>query len=170
MRHEHTDRTGHFAALIGLLALLLAVLFGFLGIGVWWIESRFGANMAAGVLIAALALSTATGAALLTHRIMRRTQESASDMIASVADAMRAQAGVQREFARADAARVVADTRRDLIDHQQVVKLADQRARLLLEVEEEKLRLRSFDQQVAQAPAAASLWAPDDSGSIRFVD
>jgi hypothetical protein len=169
MKHEHTDRTGHFAALIGLLALLLGVLFGFLGVGVWWIESRFGANMAAGVLIAALALSTATGAALLTHRIMRRTQESASDMIASVADAMRAQAGVHREIARADAARVVADTRRELIDHQQVVKLADQRAKLLLEVEEEKLRLRGFDQTV-QAPAAASLWAPDDGGAIRFVE
>lgn len=144
MQREHTDRTGYLAALIGLFALLLGVVFGFVGVGVWWIESRFGSNMAAGVLIALLALTTATGAALLTHRIVRRTNEANADMIASITDAMRARASVDRGYAAVDAAHA----KMQLLDHQQVLRLADQRSGLLVDLAVEKERQK-------QAPAAA---------------
>jgi hypothetical protein len=112
------------AALIGLFALLLLVVFGFVGVGVWWIETRFGSNMAAGVLIALLALITASGAALLTYKIMAMTQQNSSDMIASVSDSFRARAQVDRGYAAVDASRA----KMELIDYQQVVRLGDQRA------------------------------------------
>lgn len=149
MRHEHTDRTGYLAALIGLFALLLLVVFGFVGVGVWWIETRFGSNMAAGVLIALLALITASGAALLTYKIMAMTQQNSSDMIASVSDSFRARAQVDRGYAAVDASRA----KMELIDYQQVVRLADQRAGLLVDLERERARLEA-------APAAQTDAAP----------
>lgn len=154
MRHEHTDRTGYLAALIGLFALLLLVVFGFVGVGVWWIETRFGSNMAAGVLIALLALITASGAALLTYKIMAMTQQNSSDMIASVSDSFRARAQVDRGYAAVDASRA----KMELIDYQQVVRLADQRAGLLVDLERERARLEAAP---AVQPDAAPAWLTD---------
>ncbi len=154
MRHEHTDRTGYLAALIGLFALLLLVVFGFVGVGVWWIETRFGSNMAAGVLIALLALITASGAALLTYKIMAMTQQNSSDMIASVSDSFRARAQVDRGYAAVDASRA----KMELIDYQQVVRLADQRAGLLVDLERERARVEAAP---AAQPDAAPAWLTD---------
>jgi len=154
MRHEHTDRTGYLAALIGLFALLLLVVFGFVGVGVWWIETRFGSNMAAGVLIALLALITASGAALLTYKIMAMTQQNSSDMIASVSDSFRARAQVDRGYAAVDASRA----KMELIDYQQVVRLADQRAGLLVDLERERARMEAAP---AAQPDAAPAWLTD---------
>lgn len=165
MRHEHTDRTGYLAALIGLFALLLSVIFGFVGVGVWWIETRFGSNMAAGVLIALLALTTATGAALLTHRIVRRTNEANADMIASITDAMRARASVDRSYAAVDAAHA----KMQLLDHQQVLRLADQRSGLLVDLAVEKERQRQAAEATPGDSRQAWLTESDATAGPRFL-
>ena len=154
MKHERSDHFAQAFGLLGLLGLLLLVVFGFVGVGVWWIESRFGSNMAAGVLIALLALITASGAALLTYTIMAMTQQNSSDMIASVSDSFRARAQVDRGYAAVDANR----SKMELIDYQQVVKLADQRAGLLVDLERERARMEAAP---AVQPDVAPAWLTD---------
>lgn len=166
----HTDNTSHYAALIGLLAFLLAVVFSFVGVGVWWIESRFGSGVAVAVLGGVLAIGAFTGGALFAHRQNRRSLAAAGELVYAASDAFRASAGAQREIAKGQAAWQVAGAKAQLTDYQADRRFEDQRVRYLVEagIAAERAKLAASAQ-----PQAAPAWIDveaESGGGFRFVD
>lgn len=169
---QQTDNSGRIAATIGLLAMLLTVVFVFVGIGVWWIESRFGAGVAVAVLGGSLAIAAFTGGAAFAHRLNRRALEAAGDLVASTSDAFRANAGVVREYAKGASAWQVAGAKAQLVDHQSGVRDEDRRVRLLVDAERRRLEQEYSARVAAVQPQAAPAWLVEDDagGGVRFVE
>ena len=170
MRYERSDNTGRYTALIGVLAFFLAVVFLFAGVGVWWIESRFGSGVAVATLGGVLALGAFTGGALFAHRVHKRSLAAAGELVYAASDAFRASAGAQREAAKGVTAWQVAGARAQLTDHQADRRLEDQRVRYLVEagIAAERAKLAASAQ-----PQAAPAWIDVDAesgGGFRFVD
>lgn len=177
---QQTDNTGRYATLIALLAFLLAVIFSFVGVGVWWIESRFGAGVAVAVLGGVLAIGAFTGGALFAHRQNRRSLAAAGELVYAASDAFRASAGAQREIAKGVSAWQVAGAKAQLIDHKSDRRWDDQRVRALVDAQlaAERAKLdREYADRVARLESStAPAWAgaddgADDSGAgFRFLD
>lgn len=108
---------------------LLVVLLLIVGVAGWWLESRFGANWAAGafgVLAGVIVFAWGGGFA---WAIMRGTLHSAAQFNSDLASVEAKRQVVNQEYARIDKLRVQAELDYD----RDVRKLADQRARLLVD-------------------------------------
>ena len=139
------------------LAVFLAVLFAFLAIPVWWLESRFGSISAIATVGGFIGVAVFAGGAMLASRIQHNANQHTADIIASVEETRGRFAMVQREYARQDREQLAAYARMQTIDVRRVDDLARQQARLLVDTERERWDLQ---QQAQQQPAAA--WAMDD--------
>ena len=140
------------------LAVFLAVLFAFLAIPVWWLESRFGSISAIATVGGFIGVAVFAGGAMLASRIQHNANQHTADIIASVEETRGRFAMVQREYARQDREQLAAYARMQTIDVRRVDDLARQQARLLVDTERERWDLQ---QQAQQQPAAA--WAMDDA-------
>lgn len=138
------------------LAVFLAVLFAFLAVPVWWLESRFGSISAIATVGGFIGVAVFAGGAAMASKIQHNANQHTADIIASVEETRGRYAMVQREYARQDREQLAAYAKFQTIDVQRVNQLADKRAGLLVDLERERWDL----QQQVQRPAAA--WAMDD--------
>jgi len=137
------------------LAVFLAVLFAFLAVPVWWLESRFGSISAIATVGGSIGVAVFAGGAAMASKIQHNANQHTADIIASVEETRGRYAMVQREYARQDREQLAAYAKFQTIDVQRVNQLADKRAGLLVDLERER-----WDLQQVQRPAAA--WAMDD--------
>jgi len=110
---------------------LLVVLLIIVGVAGWWLESRFGANWAAGafgVLAGVVVFAWGGGFA---WTIMRGTLGASAQFNSELAAVEEKRQAVNREYARLDSVRARAELDYD----RDVRRVADQRARLLVEAE-----------------------------------
>lgn len=180
MKYERSDNTGRYTGFIAVLAFFLVVIFAFVGVGVWWIESRFGSALAAAALGGVLVLSAFGGGYYLNHRSTKATMKTAGDLVYAASDAFRASAGAQREYARANREIVTTAARAQLVDHKSDRRWEDQRVRALVEAQlaAERARLdREYADRVARLESStAPAWAGADDGAdesgggFRFLD
>jgi hypothetical protein len=158
----------NFAKAALALAVFLAVLFAFLAIPVWWLESRFGSISAIATVGGFIGVAVFAGGAAMASKIQHNANQHTADTIASVEETRGRFAMVQREYARQDREQLAAYARMQTIDVQRVNQLADKRAGLLVDLERERWDL----QRQAQQPAAA--WAMDDdddnSAAVRYYE
>lgn len=152
------------------LAAFLAVLFAFLAVPVWWLESRFGSISAIATVGGFIGVMVFAGGALLASRIQHNANQHTADIIASVEETRGRYAMVQREYARQDREQLAAYAKFQTIDVQRVNQLATQQARLLMDTERRGWDLQQ-QQDAARQPVAA--WAMDDddaSKGIRYYE
>ena len=169
---QQTDNTGRYTRFIAVLAFFLSVVFFFVGLGVWWVESRFGSIMAAAVLGGALGIGLFVLGYWLSHRSTKSTMKTAGDLVYAASDAFRASAGAQREIAKGQAAWQVAGAQAQLTDYQADRRLEDQRVRYLVEAGIEAGIAAERAKLAAGQPQAAPAWidVEAESGGFRFVD
>jgi len=149
------------------LAVFLAVLFAFLAIPVWWLESRFGSISAIATVGGFIGVAVFAGGAMLASRIQHNANQHTADIIASVEETRGRFAMVQREYARQDREQLAAYARMQTIDVRRVDDLARQQARLLVDTERERWDLQ---QQAQQAPAPAWAMDDDDGAGVRYYE
>lgn len=114
------------------LVIVLALLFSFVGMGMWWMESRFGsaaAIIAAGVV---LGVGAFAGGAILNQRNTRATLEAAADFTDSLSRTETARQGVARSYALMERDAAKAQLMERAYSMKQVEQLATQRARAML--------------------------------------
>ena len=144
------------------LAVFLAVLFAFLAIPVWWLESRFGSISAIATVGGFIGVVVFAGGAVLASKIQHNANQHTADIIASVEETRGRYAMVQREYARQDREQLAAYTKFQTIDLHRVNQLATQQARLLVDTERERWNLQ---QQAQQQPAQVFAMADDNDGA-----
>jgi predicted PurR-regulated permease PerM len=137
------------------LAVFLAVLFAFLAVPVWWLESRFGSISAIATVGGFIGVAVFAGGAAMASKIQHNANQHTADIIASVEETRGRYAMVQREYARQDREQLAAYAKFQTIDVQRVNQLADKRAGLLVDLERERWDLQ-------QVPQPAAAWAMDD--------
>ena len=146
------------------LAVFLAVLFGFLAVPVWWLESRFGSVSAIATVGGFIGVCVFAGGVWLAMRIQSHTLNTGADFVDAINHTQQAQVGVWREYARGDGAQQVAQAKISVIDYQQQIRNQQQAQRML----EDARRGWEFEQaQQQRQPAAA--WAMDDDDSTDGV-
>src|SRR4051812_1824492 len=128
------------------LGMVLAALV-FLGIGVWWMESRFGAIFAMAVVGSLLGAVLVIAGNLLGLANSRSTLEAAARFNESLALTEQHRQMTHREYAKGEAAAQKADAQLRVLDAKRVDQLAQQRAKLLVDLERQP-----------PAPAPAPLW------------
>jgi len=152
-----------FASAALALAVFLAVLFAFLAIPVWWLESRFGSISAIATVGGFIGVAVFAGGAAMASKIQHNANQHTADIIASVEETRGRYAMVQREYARQDREQLAAYAKFQTIDVQRVNQLARQQAGLLIDTERER-----WDMQQAQRQPAAA-WAMDDDDDTAGV-
>ena len=151
------------------LAVFLAVLFAFLAIPVWWLESRFGSISAIATVGGFIGVAVFAGGAWLAMRIQSHTLNTGADFVDAINRTHQSQAGVQREYARQDREQLAAYAKFQMIDVQDSRRLARQQAGLLVDLERQKWEQQAQAQQAQ--PAAA--WAMDDDNDgagVRYYE
>jgi hypothetical protein len=113
------------------LALVIGLVFGTIAAVNWWLETRFGANIAiltwgaaGGIICVALGI-------LFTMIVQRSTITGVSDILHDNANVSKAQIGVYREYARSEREAFKERAKLDVLDERRIMKLADQQARLI---------------------------------------
>ena len=138
------------------LAVFLAVLFAFLAVPVWWLESRFGSISAIATVGGFIGVAVFAGGAWLAMRIQSHTLNTGADFVDAINRTHQSQAGVWREYARGDGAQQIAGAKIAVIDYQHQLRQHDQVQRMLTDA-----RQQWSMEQAQQQPAAA--WAMDDA-------
>ena len=150
------------------LAVFLAVLFAFLAIPVWWLESRFGSISAIATVGGFIGVAVFAGGAWLAMRIQSHTLNTGADFVDAINRTHQSQAGVWREYARGDGAQQIAQAKIAVIDYQQQVQQQREIRRLLTDERQQW----EMEQGRAQAQPAAA-WAmddDDDGAGVRYYE
>ena len=148
-----------FASAALSLAVFLAVLFAFLAVPVWWLESRFGSISAIATVGGFIGVAVFAGGAWLAMRIQSHTLSTGADFVDAINRTHQSQVGVWREYARGDGAQQIAQAKIAVIDYQQQVQQQRQAQRML----EDARRGWEFEQQQNTARQPAAAWAMDDA-------
>jgi len=150
------------------LAVFLAVLFAFLAVPVWWLESRFGSISAIATVGGFIGVAVFAGGAWLAMRIQSHTLNTGADFVDAINRTHQSQAGVWREYARGDGAQQVAQAKISVIDYQAQLQQQRQTQRLLMDARQQW----EMEQGQQQAPAPA--WAmdddADDGAGVRYYE
>jgi len=147
---ERTNRGG---------GLVIVAVLIFIGIGVWWLESRFGTTMTGYVLLGlgiagAIVIGWILALATMKTTLTSQTQFSRDDAMID-----RYRQMTYREHARADTAWHKANAQLTVMDAKRVDQLAQQRANLLMDLERQR-----HEGQAQQIPQ----WAIDDDDNGQF--
>lgn len=129
---------------------LLAAL-GFICLAVWWLESRFNAEVVIMVVGGLFGVACFAGGALLISAHTRHTLDSVAKFNQADAQVDRYRMASMKEIARGDAYLQRAASQIQVIDAKRIDSLAQQRAGLLMDLE----RQRNQQPQPAQ-------WGTDD--------
>jgi hypothetical protein len=125
---------------------MIIVIVGALGVGVWWLESRFGSFVAIVVLGALLGVMCLIVGWLLSLATQRSTLDAAAQFNDGLAETEKYRQQTYREDARGAREAFSARARLDVIDEQRIQRLAQQQARLMIEQERKTITQRP-DQQ-----------------------
>lgn len=151
------------------LAVFLAVLFGFLAVPVWWLETRFGSISAIATVGGFIGVAVFAGGAWLAMRIQSHTLNTGADFVDAINHTQQAQVNVWREYARGENAQQIAAAKISVIDYQ--AQIAQQR-QLQRALTDERQRWDVEQQQAQRQPAAA--WAmdddADDGAGVRYYE
>lgn len=147
------------------LAAFLVVLFGFLAVPVWWLESRFGSISAIATVGGFIGVMVFAGGAWLAMRIQSHTLNTGADFVDAINHTQQAQVNVWREYARGENAQHVAQAKIAVIDYQQQVLQQRQAQRML----EDARRGWDMEQQQTTARQPAAAWAMDDDDANEGV-
>jgi hypothetical protein len=144
------------------LAVFLAVLFAFLAVPVWWLESRFGSIAAISTVGGVIGVIFYAAGAWQNQRNTKHAMHTMADVIDSIEQTRSARATVERENARALGAQQVAAARISVIDYQEQVRQQQQVRQQI-----QRALTDALGQAAQQAPAAA--WAMDDADDATGV-
>ena len=150
----------NFAKAALALAVFLAVLFAFLAIPVWWLESRFGSISAIATVGGFIGVAVFAGGAWLAMRIQSHTLNTGADFVDAINRTHQSQAGVWREYARGDGAQQQAQAKISVIDYQAQLQQQRQIQNLLTDA-----RQQWNLQQQAQQPAQVFAMVDDNDGA-----
>ena len=142
------------------LAVFLAVLFAFLAVPVWWLESRFGSISAIATVGGFIGVAVFAGGAWLAMRIQSRTLNTGADFVDAINRTHQSQAGVWREYARGDGAQQQALAKISVIDYQAQLQQQRQIQNLLTDA-----RQQWAVEQAQQQPAQIFAMADDNDGA-----
>ena len=143
------------------LAVFLAVLFAFLAVPVWWLESRFGSISAIATVGGFIGVAVFAGGAWLAMRIQSHTLNTGADFVDAINRTHQSQAGVWREYARGDGAQQQALAKISVIDYQAQLQQQRQIQNLLTDARQQW----TVEQQAQQQPAQVFAMADDDNGT-----
>jgi len=151
IRHVRTTNWDRVALLIVLLVIV--------GLAAWWLETRFGANWAAGALGVLAGVVVFAWGGAFAYGVMRSTMSTATQFHSNIADVEERRLAVNRSAAQIEALRARAELDYD----RDVRKVADQRARLLLDAQ------RTEDRQPS-SPAWLTMDDDEVAGTFRRVE
>jgi hypothetical protein len=134
--------------------LVVVCVLVFIGLAVWWLESRFGANVALMVLGGALGVICFTAGALLISANTKAVLGNAAQFNHDLANTERYRQMSGREYARGEREAFSARAKLDLLDAKRIDAIAQQRAGLLVDVERQKMEQRQ------------PRWEVDDTGAF----
>jgi hypothetical protein len=137
---------------------LLVVLLIIVGLAAWWLETRFGANWAAGALGVLAGVVVFAWGGAFAYGVMRSTMTTATQFHSNIADVEERRLMVNRSAAQVEAMRARAELDYD----RDVRRVADQRAKLLIDAQR--------DDRPAAAPAWLTLDDDEASGTFRRVE
>ena len=149
------------------LAVFLAVLFAFLAIPVWWLESRFGSISAIASVGGFIGVAVFAGGAWLAMRIQSHTLSTGADFVDAINRTHQSQVGVWREYARGEGAQQVAQARIAVIDYQQQAQQQREIRRLLTD---ERQQWEMEQGRQAQPAAAWAMDDDDDGAGVRYYE
>jgi len=155
-----------FASAALSLAVFLAVLFGFLAVPVWWLESRFGSISAIATVGGFIGVAVFAGGAWLAMRIQSHTLSTGADFVDAINRTHQSQVGVWREYARGEGAQQVAQARIAVIDYQQQAQQQREIRRLLTDERQQW----EMEQGRQAQPAAAWAMDDDDGAGVRYYE
>ncbi len=155
-----------FASAALSLAVFLAVLFGFLAVPVWWLESRFGSISAIATVGGFIGVAVFAGGAWLAMRIQSHTLSTGADFVDAINRTHQSQVGVWREYARGEGAQQVAAARIAVIDYQQQAQQQREIRRLLTDERQQW----EMEQGRQAQPAAAWAMDDDDGAGVRYYE
>ena len=155
-----------FASAALSLAVFLAVLFAFLAVPVWWLESRFGSISAIATVGGFIGVAVFAGGAWLAMRIQSHTLSTGADFVDAINRTHQSQVGVWREYARGEGAQQVAAARIAVIDYQQQAQQQREIRRLLTDERQQW----EMEQGRQAQPAAAWAMDDDDGAGVRYYE
>jgi len=144
MYSEHKNNGGQ--ALVYLATLI------FIGVAVWWLESRFNALMVIMVIGAIVGVACFAAGAFLSSSVQRTTMENLTKFNANDAATDRYRMMAFKEAARGDAAWQKAQATLSVLDAKRVDQLAHQRAGLLVDAQRTE-QAQQADAEWWNAPA-----------------
>ena len=134
----------------------LALVLGFIVLGMWWLETRFGSGVAFNVLMGITHLLAFAGGSALSLAITRSSLRAVNDYARVDAQTDRYRQQTFKEQVRGDSALRRAAAQLQVMDARRVETLARDRARILTRREQEAERL-------ANQPVDTWDWEDDDS-------
>ena len=165
------------------LVWMIAIPLAFVGVAVWWLESRFGSGVALmilGGLVGVLALIVGI---VLSLAVQRNTLTAAGQFNANLAaveqqraQTERARLGVDKERARAERSLTEARARIEVMDVRRVDQIAQQRAQALLQDQRrQQANAPTWHAQGEDLDPNDPAWAGDDDdapidGAFRFYE
>lgn len=132
----------------------------FICVAAWWLESRFGASVAIMVLGGALGVVCIIIGYLLSMANQKFTLHNAAMFNRDNATVERYRAATDKEIARGEREAFAARAKLDVIDAQRVNRLAQQQAKLLVDLERQRIEETKRPTQ----------WAVDDDDDSRFSE
>lgn len=113
------------------LALAVGIPLGFIALATWWLEDRFGSDVALMTWGGAIGLIAFSLGAFLAHRISKSTLTSVADFMDSNAQTEKGRATLYREYARGEREAFAQRAKIEVLDARRVDRLAAERAKLL---------------------------------------
>lgn len=124
--------------------VIVAILI-FVGVAVWWLESRFGADVAIMVIGGLFGVICFAAGGLLIHASNRSALETAARFNESLAITEKHRQMTMREHARGDAAWDKAHAQLAVMDAKRIDQIAQQRAGLLVDLERQQQKRPQWD-------------------------
>ncbi len=140
--------------------IIVVAVLAFVCIGVWWMESRFGPIFAMAVVGSLLGAILVVVGNMLGLANSRSTLDAAARFNEAMAQTERHRQLTYREQARGDVALQKAHAQLTVLDAKRINGLAQQRARLLIDLERQRLE----QSQVLQK----AHWTVEDSDNEQF--
>lgn len=158
-------------AIVGMMAACAPVVLVMVGIerSMNWMEERFGSEIAALAAFVFIGMIALTTGILLAVKVMKHTLNAFTDAQASTAEVYRANAGVSKEYARMQRDNNAIEGKYRLIEDKRVNQVADQKARLLMDLERQRWEAQA---QARQPQTAAPVWAMDggEGDDVRYYE
>jgi Zn-dependent protease with chaperone function len=132
---------------------LTGIVLGFITLAVWWLQREFGASMAIVAVGAVLGVVCLIVGWLLSLATQRTTLQAAGQFNADLAGTEKARQAAYREGARLEREVYTHQSRMVEMDARRVDQIAQQRAKLLTDVERQRMELQYRAQQTQQADA-----------------